>query len=99
MSKVRKQLVVRVEKAIEVLEADEIAAFEANQVLPPDCKIEPPKSGILKAFDDRNTVVLMLNENVPEEMQADWLRQPVTRAHRRRMKKAINKIYGEQFTC
>jgi hypothetical protein len=87
---------VVVKKAVEVLPGD---AFEANKVLAPEDRVDPVKSGLLKALDSEGKVVLILNEHVPEEMQEDWLKQPVTRAHRRRMSKAIWKIYRDRFTC
>ncbi len=94
-----RQITLRVVKSVEVLMADALEALEANEVLAPEDRVEPVTSGILKAFDDQNNLVLMLNERVPEKYQKAWLSQPVTRAHRRRMQKALVKTYGDQFTC
>lgn len=92
-------IVVTLTKEKRVLPDDARAAFEVNEVLPDDAKVDPPTSGVLVAKDDRGTLVLILNENVDPEMQDAWLGQPIVRAHRRRMQKALEVTYGEQFTC
>ncbi len=94
-----RQIILKIVKSVEVLPADALEAMEANKVLAPEDRVESVTSGILKAFDDQHNLVLMLNEHVPEELQKAWLGQPVTRAHRRRMQKALTKTYGDQFTC
>jgi hypothetical protein len=91
--------ILRVVKTAQVLESDAAIIAEFNLSVPEADRIEPERSGLLNAINAEGKVVLILNEHVPAELLDQWVKQPVMRAHRRRMKKALDLTYPGKFSC